>query len=457
MGSLLGTVIANAKNKENHIIERRDPILDYQILISLLKQEVKPAVGCTEPAAVALAVARAVNLLSGKINRVSVKVSPNIYKNAMSVTIPNTGETGLDMASALGMLLRNPEKELELFDAVRPDDIQKAHQILKKGNVKVELAKVKGFYIQAKVEGEMGWAEVYVAGSHTNMIKAVVNDNTVFLKDGQDVEMGLETNIDVTSYTISDFIKTIETIPIEDISFLQEGIDMNLNISRKGLELQPGLGVSVGLKKLVDRGVISNDIINKVRIAVAAACDARMAGLNFPVMTTMGSGNHGIEAIIPVAIVAQEIQAPQEKALRALALSHLVTAYVKQYTGKLSSLCGCTIAAGTGAAAAITWLLGGSLRQIEGAIKNVIGNLTGMICDGAKGGCALKLTTAAGEAIIAAYLALQDIIISSRDGIISQTCEETIKNLGEISSKGMANTDEVILGIMLSKQKQVVS
>ncbi|MCR4443146.1 MAG: L-serine ammonia-lyase, iron-sulfur-dependent, subunit alpha [Peptococcaceae bacterium] len=419
-------------------------------LITLLKQEVKPGLGCTEPAAVALAAAHAALFLGGKIEKADIIVSSNIYKNAYAVTIPNTQEKGLKIASALGLLLRNPQKELEIFEDVKPEDVVKAKHLISNEKIQVTVQQLDDFYIETRIEGEKGWAKVVLSGGHTDLVKAVVNNEVVFSKnDFQASKRPKE--FDLTAYTIRGLVEFIEKIPLDEILFLENGIKMNLQISAKGLELKSGLAVGSGLQAMLKKGVLQNDLVNKARIAVAGACDARMAGLNMPVMTSMGSGNHGLEASIPLIIVGKEIRAPKEKVLRALALSHLVTAFVKQHTGKLSPICGCSVAAGAGATAGIAWLMGGSLIQVEGAIKNVIGNLSGLICDGAKGGCALKLATSAAESVIAAQLALNNIIIQDSDGIISTTVEDTIRNLGKISSSGMANIDSTILEIILNK------
>lgn len=428
--------------------------MEHDILLCLLKQEVKPAVGCTEPAAVALAVAKAARLLGETVLSVKVQASVNIIKNALAVTIPNTNEAGLHLAAALGMVLKKPEKGLEILMSISEDDIRLAHEFVDKGRVKICQADKEGLYIEARVEGENGYAVVKVKDSHTNITETNINGEIkCFEKNAS--KNGKNSRIDVTGYSLKEFLRVIESIPLEDIAFLQEGIDMNLLISRKGLEAKQGLGVGFALKRMLEKGVISNDMVNKARIMVASAADARMAGVNLPVMTTMGSGNHGIEAILPLAVVASETNATEEKVIRALALSHLITAYVKQQTGRLSPICGCSIAAGVGATAAITWLMGGSLDNIVGAVKNLIANLTGMICDGAKGGCALKLSTSAGEAVIAALLSLEGIIVGNQDGIISNSAEETIRNLGVFSQEGMASADEVILNIILTKKQDM--
>lgn len=428
--------------------------MQQEVLISLLKSEVKPAVGCTEPAAVGLAAAKAAKLIGGQIDKLIISASANIVKNAMAVTIPNTQEAGVGLAAALGMIQGDPAKGLELFETVVKEDVVKAKQLMARGAVEVNVAQENGFYISARAEGINGWAEVYIAGGHTNIVREMINGETVFEKDAWMLQPQRYDAIDITKYKLADLISTIEAVSTDDLEFLHDGITMNLNVSAKGLELTPGLGVGSGIKALLTAGVISDDIITQARIQVAAACDARMAGISIPVMSAAGSGNQGIGTIIPVAVVAAELKSSRETLLRALAISHIITIYVKQHIGKLSSLCGCSVAAGSGATAAIAWLYGGQSKQIEGAIQNMIGNLAGTVCDGAKGGCALKLATSASEAIFAAQLAVNGIIISQQDGIIGSTVEETIRNLGQLSMPGMAATGNTILSIMMEKERQ---
>lgn len=426
-------------------------MLQYKELFELLRSEIRPALGCTEPVAIALAAAKAASLIDGTIRHIHVEVSRNIYKNALAVTIPNTHESGLELAAALGALCRNPDKELELLDDITNEDIKLAKQLIADHTVTVTIAPQGGLFIKARVETAKGYAAVYVEGGHTQVVKTIVNGTTADLDTAGQLQ---KRQYDLTRYSLDDLIIAIETVDLAEISFLQEGIDMNLFIAAKGLETEAGLGVGAGLQKMMNQGIVSNDVMNKARVAVAAACDARMAGLGYPVMTTMGSGNQGIGATVPLAIVAREYDVSNEKLLRSLALSNLVTAYVKQFTGKLSSACGCSIAAGVGVTAAVAWLMGGTSSQVKGAMQNMIGNLAGMICDGAKGGCALKLATSAAEAIFSAQLALQNIIISSKDGIIGSTIEATIKNLGAISAPGNDSMGDAILAIMLEKSRK---
>lgn len=424
--------------------------MSQEMLLSLLKTEVRPALGCTEPAAVAFAVAKARDFLGGRIEKVRLAVSGNIFKNALAVTIPNTQEAGLEMASVLGLIKGESEKGLEVFGKILPADVVEARMLISKGSVEVKLANEEGLFIEARVEGDRGWAEVVISGGHTNIVKITVNGEILFKKNDPE-KLQKRGELSLGEHTLASLVKEVESFPFEEIAFLQEGLEMNLSIAKLGVEQKSGLALGAGMKSLVNKGIIDDGVASQARIAVAGACDARMAGMNHPVMSSMGSGNHGLVAILPVAIFSQHMRCSEEKTLRALALSHLVTAFVKQHTGRLSTMCGCALAAGSGAAAAITWLNGGTMEQIEGSVQNIIGNLSGMICDGAKGGCALKLSTSASEAILSAQLSLEGVIISSLDGIISPTVEETILNLGKLSVNGMNCAEKTILDIMLHK------
>lgn len=421
----------------------------YNELLQLLKAEIKPALGCTEPAAVAFTVAAARELLGGPVARLQVSLSSNVYKNALAVSIPGTAETGPVMAAALGAVTGESARELKIFDGLKPKDIEHARELLTTGQVDVRLAEGKDLYIEARVEGQAGTAVVAVSGGHTDIVKKVLNGVTVFEKPG--ASDSLFERVNLRQYKLADFIKIAAEVPFSEIAFLEEGIDMNMRIAEHGLELGSGLGVGAGLHAMLEKDSLRADWVWKVRIAVAAACDARMSGVELPVMSTMGSGNQGLVASVPVIVVSREVDAGKEKTVRALALSHLVTAYVKQNTGRLSPMCGAVVA-GAGAAAAITWLLGGDARQVAGAVQNMIGNLAGMICDGAKGGCALKLATSGAEAVLMAQLALAGVIIKASDGIISSAAEDSVQNLAKLSKDGMMTMDRVILDIMREKR-----
>lgn len=426
-----------------------------QTLISLLRAEVRPALGCTEPAAAAFAVAKARDFLGGDISRVNLAVSENVFKNALAVTIPNTTEAGLPMAALLGLLKGDPQKGLAVFESVVPTDVDKATVLNNHGVVTVLIKENENdFYIAAEVTGQRGSAKVVLSGGHTNIVKVELNGDVLI--NNEPVKRTGESDGPFALCTVEQLVKEVESLPSHEIAFLQDGLEMNRSIALLGLASRPGMALGAEIQSLMGKGIIGNDVVNRARMLVAGACDARMAGMNHPVMSSMGSGNLGIMVILTVATMAEEIEASEEKTLRALALSHLVTGFVKQRIGRLSNMCGSAVAAGSGAAAAITWLYGGSPQQISGAIQNIIGNLAGMICDGAKGGCALKLSTSAAEAILSSQLALRNRVISPRDGIISLTVEETIRNLGRLGTEGMDRAGKTIVDIMLQKTKKAM-
>ncbi len=417
--------------------------------IETLKNSVKPALGCTEPVAVGLAVAVAFKEVRGAIEKINVEVSTNIYKNGMGVYIPGTKKMGLTFASALGATCGDSTLGLEVFRTVNDVAVDEAEKLIKEGKVNVGVENKKGnFYIMAQVETEVGKSICIIKDYHTNIVYLEANGN-ILLNKNQDIEISSNVNEYLKNINIQDIREFVESVSYSDINFLLEGVRLNMDIARVGLKEKSGPGLGAALDQLMSEGTIQKDIINKARTFTAAACDARMAGVNMPVMSSAGSGNHGITAIIPPSIICEDMGYDDDKLARTLAFSHLVTAYIKVFTGGLSPVCGCAVAAGIGASASITWALGGTNKQIAGAIRNMVGNLTGMVCDGAKGGCAFKLSTASAEAIIQAKLAMLNVIISDIDGIVSPGAELTIKNLGSFCSEGMKNADDEIIDIML--------
>lgn len=421
------------------------------MLLKTLINGVKPALGCTEPVAVGLATSKAYEAIKGEIRTVEVKVSPNIYKNGMGVGIPGTKEIGLVFAAALGITCGDSDLGFEVFRNVDDETIRQAENLVKNKLVNVILEETKGnFYIEANIITESGTGTCIIKNNHINIVYVEANGEVLL---DNDVEKGASesSNEYMKDINLQDIRDFIEKVDFEDIEFLLEGVKLNMGIARVGMDEKPGPGLGAAMNLLMAEGVMQKDVVNEARALTAAACDARMAGLNMPVMSSAGSGNHGITAIIPPAVVCEHIGCDDEKLARTLAFSHLVTAYIKVYTGGLSPVCGCAVAAGIGASASITWVLGGTNEQIGGAIKNMVGTLTGMICDGAKGGCAFKLSTAASEAIIQARLALANVHINDLDGIVNPLAEETIKNLGKFCSEGMRNADNEILEIMINQ------
>lgn len=418
-------------------------------LLQTLINGVKPALGCTEPVAVGLAAAKALEGINGEIEKVKVKVSPNIFKNGMGVGIPGTKEIGLLFAAALGVTCGDSNLGLEVFRPVNDIGISQAEKLISKNIVNVELEIEKGnFYIEAEVETSMGKGICIIKDNHTNIVYVEANGKVLFSKD-EVCKTNSHSNEYLKDITLQDIREFVETVPYSDIEFLLEGVKLNMDIAKAGLEKKSGPGLGAAMNLLMNEGVMQKDVINEARVLTSAACDARMAGVNMPVMSSAGSGNHGITAIIPPTVVCEYMGYNDEKLARTLAFSHLTTAYIKVFTGGLSPVCGCAVAAGIGASASITWALGGTNEQIGGAIKNMIGTLTGMVCDGAKGGCAFKLSTASSEAIIQAKLAMANVIINNIDGIISPEVERTIRNLGSFCNEGMKNADNEIIDIML--------
>jgi L-cysteine desulfidase len=420
-------------------------------IIILMREGVKPALGCTEPGAVALAAAYASKALGGDLScRIAVSVDPNVYKNGLAVGVPGTGQVGLPIAAALGALIAEPEQELALLSKITPELLAAAKTMLEEGRVTISLSDKLGLYIEAVVTSVKGEARAIMEGGHTNLVSLRLNGNDLIRKPdlaaGTDAKQikGIET-------TLTAVIQMVERLPYSELTFFEECVRMNRQAAAAGLENRLGMAVGARLQDLIDERVLADDLLNYAKILTAAGADARMSGENVPVMSVAGSGNHGLTAILPVAAVAERLDIPHERLIRALAVSTATTLYIKSFTGSLSALCGCAVAAATGASAAIVWMLGGSKEQIDGTIKNMIANLTGMICDGGKVGCALKLATAAGVAVETALLTLKNMFVPCSNGIIFPSADATIRNLGMVSNPGMLQTDKIILDIMLEK------
>lgn len=423
-------------------------------LIALLKRMVKPALGCTEPAAIALAVARANLEIRGELRKVFVRMSGNIFKNARGVGIPGTTESGIDFAVALALVCGKWEMGLEVFSDVDEKAVQEAHALMDKKIIFIEVCDGEGnFFIEANIEADNS-AKAVIRDAHTNIVYVECGGKCVFkLEKQQNAQEPKNEHVPLLrNMTMQDLRKEVEELPLEDIAFLIAGVPMNYRMAKVGLEQKTGLALGNAIKELMEEGSIENNIVNTVRMFAAAAADARMAGLKMPVMSSAGSGNHGITAIIPPYIVCQKKKYDEEKLIRALAFSHLVTIAIKEFSGPLSPVCGCAIAAGIGAAVSIAWLLDCDDNQIAGVINSMSGTLAGMLCDGAKGGCAFKLATAAGEAVMCALLARKNVFIHKNQGIVGVCPETTIQNVGYICTQGMGAVDSTVIGVMLADE-----
>ncbi len=426
-------------------------------LLELLKNEVKPALGCTEPIAVALAVAKAAEIIKSKgevVNRIDVCVSANILKNGMGVGVPGTGMVGLHIAAALGDTCGKSEYKLEVLKDLSDESILEAKQMLTDNRVSVNLASTsKKLYVSATCISKNHTATANIEDNHDNITTVSLNGEIIF-QTGDDLNNNKDNN---NSKGILDYkldMKTIHdfatTVPIADILFILDSVTLNKALAIEGLTNDYGLRVGKTIKNSNNADTFGEGLLSYSMALTAAASDARMAGSTLPAMSNSGSGNQGITVTIPVIAFAEKLGASEEALTRALVLSHLVAIHIKGYLGKLSALCGCVIAS-TGASCGIVYLKGGNLDQMGYAIKNMIGNITGMVCDGAKVGCALKVASGVSSAVQSSVLALENICISENDGIIEENIEKTIQNLGRIGSLGMQNTDDMILDIMVCK------
>lgn len=419
-------------------------------IIETLKREVTPAIGCTEPVAVALAAAKVKELMPfGVLELLEVYVSPNIYKNGLAVGVPPTDEVGLEIAAVLGYVGGDSSKGLKVLESITQEDIQQAKALLKEGRLKLSIKNTtEKIFIEVVGHGpESSIGRAIIKGQHSSFVY-LQSGNRVLLDAAEEKQQENKEAQLLYRLSIASILQTIEEIPASELHFLLEGLEMNERVARAGLNKRLGMGVGYTLMENIASGILADDLMNYAKILTAAASDARMSGISLPVMSSNGSGNNGLTAILPIAAYRSKYAVNNDRLARALAMSHIMNSYIKHYIGRLSSLCGCAVAAGTGASVAIAWLMGANTQQIEGAIKNILGDISGMVCDGAKVGCALKLSTSASAAIQAALLAINNQVIPAGNGIIAETAEETIRNLKLLSEEGMGKADEVIIRVM---------
>ena len=426
--------------------------MDMKKALEAIRREMKPSMGCTEPVAIGLAVSRACALLEKPATHLDMVISSNIFKNAYSVQIPNAGTNGIELSCVLGCLLADPDNTMEIFAKVKPEHVEKGQKLVEEGFVTVKVLKSSQFYIECVATNETERAHTITEDAHDNLVYSEKDGKVLLDNRKEDVaEEETHEDFDITQYTFADFLKMAEEVDVKDLAFIQEGIDMNLEIAKRGLEKKYAIGIGPCMQKMVLNGTLSNDMVTDVKLTTAAACDFRMSGGDGSVMTYLGSGNQGLETMLPAAVAAKHLHASSEKLLRAELLGMLIIMYMKKHVGRLSPICGATLA-GSGSAAAITYMMGGNLEQISGAVQNMMGGVAGMFCDGAKGGCALKLSICAGEAVYAALYAMDNSIVQATDGIISTAVEDTTKNLMKLSHEGLAAVDMKVIEIMQNKK-----
>jgi L-cysteine desulfidase len=426
----------------------------------ILKMEISPALGCTEPSAIALATAAAASLLPGQvIEAIEVWMDMNLYKNGFAVSIPGTrGEAGLDLAAALGAAGGDSNRKLEVLDSVDDIALAKAKEWIREGRVRVNLdTSVKGLFVRAVIRTGQHEAEAVIRDIHDNVILMQrdgqpIPDHPLLANQRAEKKSVVQLEKWLAERSMEELLELLDDLDEEDLAFMEEGALCNSRLAEYGLKFGPGLGIGQTLERLYREGLIQKDLVLAARILTSAAADARMSGVKLPAMSSAGSGNHGLTAILPIWAVREYLPAvTKRQVLEAIALSHIVTAYLKAHTGRLSAVCGCSVAAGAGATAGVAYLMGGNNRHVAAAIINLIEDLAGVICDGAKAGCALKLATAAGAAVQAALFALHGVRASHMDGIIGVSVEKTAFNVGQLSTEGMIEADRTILRILVEK------
>ena len=418
-------------------------------IIDLIHQEVVPAIGCTEPIAVALCVAKATETLGTKPEKINVLLSANILKNAMGVGIPGTGMIGLPIAIALGALIGKSEYQLEVLKDSTPDVVEEGKRFIEEKRIHISLKEniEEKLYIEVCCEVGDDKATAVIAGGHTTFIYIERNGEVLFQKQHTASCEKEEECLELTLRKVYDF--ALNT-PLDEISFILETARLNKAAAERSFEGNYGHGLGKMLRGTYEHKVMGDSVFSHILSYTSGACDARMAGAMIPVMSNSGSGNQGISATLPVLVFAEENDKSEEELIRALMLSHLTVIYIKQSLGRLSALCGCVVAA-TGSSCGITWLMGGTYDQVAYAVQNMIANLTGMICDGAKPSCALKVTTGVSTAVLSAIMAMENRCVTSVEGIIDEDVDQSISNLTKIGSKGMNETDKLVLEIMTGK------
>ena len=418
-------------------------------IIELLKKEVIPAIGCTEPIAVALCVAKASETQGVKPEKIDVLLSANILKNAMGVGIPGTGMVGLPIAVALGALIGKSDYQLEVLRDCTPEAVEQGKLFIAEKRICISLKEdiTEKLYIEVNCKAGDKTAKAIIAGGHTTFIYIERNGEVQFQKQHTASCEKEEECLELTLRKVYDF--ALNT-PLDEISFILETARLNKAAAECSFEGNYGHGLGKMLRGTYEHKVMGDSVFSHILSYTSGACDARMAGAMIPVMSNSGSGNQGISATLPVLVYAEENDKSEEELIRALMLSHLTVIYIKQSLGRLSALCGCVVAA-TGSSCGITWLMGGTYDQVAYAVQNMIANLTGMICDGAKPSCALKVTTGVSTAVLSAIMAMENRCVTSVEGIIDEDVDQSIRNLTKIGSKGMNETDKLVLEIMTGK------
>ncbi|KZE68948.1 hypothetical protein AWM68_01375 [Fictibacillus phosphorivorans] len=425
-----------------------------EMIYDLLEKELVVALGCTEPVAIALASATAKKYVEGQVTAISVKASGNVIKNALSVGIPGMNHTGIDFTAALGTIAGDPAKKLRVLEGVTNSDEDEAIALVTKGMVSVKTTDgPEKLYIEVEVKSESEEAIVVISGDHTN-VSYISHNGQVLVDELKQSPSSSAGKDPFPKLTIDDLYSFITDVPIQRLDLVKKSVELNTAICKEGLSNDYGLQVGKTLYDQTKKGLLSDDLATYSMALSAAGSDARMAGSTMPVMANSGSGNQGIAVTMPVVAAAEKLGATEEKMLRAVTLSHLLSIYMKSKFGRLSALCGVTVA-GASASAAITYLLSDNLDKMKAAIQNTLGNVSGMVCDGAKAGCAMKVATCSSAAVQSAILASNGLCIPSTNGFIEEDVEQTIENFCRLGNETSTTTDSVLLDMMVNKKRTV--
>lgn len=422
-------------------------------LTELIFNDMKPALGVTEPGAIAFAASKAVSFTKGDVEEVSVEMNSGMYKNAFTCGIPNSDEVGNIFAAALGVTAGNPEKGLESLADVTEEDNKKAEKLVKEGRVKVKLSGISSdIFIEATVKTESDICVVTIKDTHTNIVKISLNGKTVFEKaDEKKEDEGEEIPL-IHKYTLKEIIDYAKNVDIEEIKFIKKAFEVNMELFNEGLKSSKSTFIHQ-LFKMNGEKIFSDDVLKTAQLLCNGAIEARVIGLDKPAMSITGSGAHGIIAVMPLLAEQKVKNLSEEILLRGAALSYLVCMYIKEYSGRLSAFCGCGIAAGTGMACALVLMRNGSYEEMSHTINNMASSITGMICDGGNQGCTMKGIAATDTAFRSVEFAMNGVYIYNVHGINGNTPEETMRNMGFIASPGITGTEKTIVEIFENKIK----
>jgi L-cysteine desulfidase len=427
--------------------------MKWETMIDIMKKNVMPATGCTEPISLAYAAAVAAKHFGCPAERVEAYVSANLMKNGMGVTVPGTGRPGLQMAAAIGALDGDAEGGLQVLGHLHEDKVIEAKNMVDRGLATVAVKDVpQVLYSEANVYGQGHCVQVCIADSHTHIIFIKKDEKIIFsLPQNETAEIDPDVKF-LRSLTFYDIYEFAVKTPLPMISFIKEAATLNDALSEIGLSGEYGLGMGHAMADKIDKNLIGTDLFNQVVMRTTAAADARMGGAPYAAMSNSGSGNQGICATVPVTVVARHLGADEERLIRALAFSHMTAIYIHGFLPKLSALC-CGLTASMGGAAGMTLLMAGDYDTAARALSSMTGDVTGMVCDGAANSCAMKVGSASGSAFRSVMLALDGRRVSGNEGLVSDNVDESLRNIGVLATKGMQETDKQILDIMLHKNQ----